>query len=290
MGSAVSSQRQPFGTDAGKDQPLGRPITGTDQTLDQLSRDTIVRFHRANYVARNTVIAVAGRVTHRQVMRAVAGWGGRFPAGVAPRFEPARSEQERPRVSWRTRRTEQTQLALGIRTCSRHDPRRFAVRLLSTLLAESTSSRLFQLLREELALAYDIHSTASFLEDTGDLVVSAGLDADKLHRVLRLIVAELRRLTERPPGAAELKRAVDYTVSQTELSLESTEYQMNWLGECVCGYGRIVRPAESLRRLARVTPAEIRAAARQFFHADRINLALISPLKRDDRLVRLLHP
>jgi predicted Zn-dependent peptidase len=271
------------------DQPLGRPLTGTEQTLNRLKRDSLVKFHRNNYVARNTVIVVAGRVNHPQVLRAVSRFNQWFRDKPVPRFAPALTEQERPHVTWHKRDAEQTQLALGIRTCSRHDPRRFAVRLLSTLLAENTSARLFQLLREELALVYDIHSAASFLHDTGDLVLSVGLDADKLRRVLRLIVAELRRFTDKPPGRAELKRAIDYTISQTALSLESTENQMNWLGESVCGFGRIVRPAESLRRFAAVTPAEIRVAARDFFRADHLNLTLVTPLKRDDRLTPLLN-
>jgi predicted Zn-dependent peptidase len=271
-------------------QALGRPLTGTEASLDRLTRDGIVRFHQANYVAGNTIITAAGRITHRRLIRAASRYARHFRNTPVPRYAPTREDQTGPRLTWHTRRTEQTQLALGARTCSRHDPRRFAARLLSTLLAESMSSRLFQLLREDLGLVYDIHSSASFLGDTGDLVISAGLETDKLRPVLKMIVTELRRFTEKAPSRGELQRAIDYTVGQTELSLEGTENQMNWLGESLCGHGRIVRPAETLRRFAAVKPAEIRAVARDFFRADRLNLALVSPMKRDERLAALLVP
>jgi predicted Zn-dependent peptidase len=75
-----------------------------------------------------------------------------------------------------SKKTEQTQIALGIRACSRHDERRFALRLLNAVLGENMSSRLFQTVREEHGLAYSIYSANSFFDDAGDLVIAAGLD------------------------------------------------------------------------------------------------------------------
>jgi predicted Zn-dependent peptidase len=68
------------------------------------------------------------------------------------------------------------------------------------------------------------------------------------------------------------------------LSLESTDNQMNWLGEQWLGYGRLFKPAEIRQRLSAVTPAQIRSAARDFFRPDRLNLALVSPLKSDKQV------
>jgi predicted Zn-dependent peptidase len=150
------------------------------------------------------------------------------------------------------------------------------------------SSRLFQLLREDHGLAYSIYSSASFFHDIGDLVISAGLETDNVHAALRLIVRELRRLTERPPGTAELRRACDYAIGQMELSLESTEHQMNWLGEQLLGYGQVFQPAEIKRRLRDVGPGEIRSAARAFFRPERLSLAMVSAMKSDREAVRIL--
>ena len=102
-------------------------------------------------------------------------------------------------------------------------------------------------------------------KDTGDLVISAGLDPDNLHETLKLILRELRKLATAGPSAAELRRARDYVIGQIDLSSESTESQMNWLGEQILGYGRFVPAAEMKRRLRQVKVAEIRSAARDFF-------------------------
>ena len=270
------------------DQPLGRPITGTHRSIDRLDRRALLAFVRAHYGTHSTLITAAGHVKHATVVRAVKQIAARFPAGKRPLFTPADAQQSAPRINLLTKKTEQTQLALGIRTCSRHDDRRHALRLLNVVLGENMSSRLFQIVREDRGLAYSIYSTPSFFDDVGDLVISAGLEAEKLPQVLRLITRELRRLMETPPSPAELRRARDYLLGQIDLSLEGTEHQMNWIGEQLLGYGRVIPPATVKKRYAAVTAAQVRAVARDFFRADRLNLALVSPLKSPAGLARLL--
>src|SRR5437667_5281005 len=270
------------------DQPLGRPLTGTEKTLDTMARTDLLSFQRTNYVTGASLIAAAGNLSHKRVVSAVARFASRFPPGRRPCFVPAKDGQVRPRLRLMTKKTEQTQLALGIRTCSRHDERRFALPLLHTILGENMSSRLFQDVREDRRLAYNIYSSLSFFDDTGDLVVSAGLDTENLPKTLKLILRELRRLVEAPPAAAELRRARDYVIGQIDLSLENTESQMMWLGEQLLGYGKVIPALEVKRRLTRVTAGEIRAAARDFFRPERLNLALVSPLKSENAPVKLL--
>lgn len=270
------------------DQPLGRPITGTNKVLDGISRDALTGFLRRHYLANRTLIVAAGRLKHGQLVRATQPYVHRIKPGSQLAFPPAWSRQEKPVVRLFTKKTEQTQLALGIRAFSRHDPRRFALRLLSTILGENMSSRLFQVLREDRGLAYSVYSTPSFFEDAGDFVIYAGLDTDNLPGALRLIMAELRRLIDKPPKPSELKRARDYVIGQIDLSLEGTENRMNWMGEQLLGYGRIYSPADFKRRLTHVTPAEIQAVAQDLFRPDRLNLALVSPLKQDRHFHRLL--
>lgn len=270
------------------DHPLGRPITGTNETLDGLDRDKLVAYLRSNYIASRTVLVVTGKIKHQQVIKAASRYVRHFQTGAAARSVAAQDGQNAPRLKLFTKDTEQTQLALGIRTCSRHDERRYALRLLNTILGENMSSRLFQIVREDRGLAYSIYSMPSSFEDTGDLVITAGLDADNLSKALHLIMRELRRLTEVPPSAAELRRARDYVLGQIDLGQESTENQMNWIGDHLLGYGRVFSPDTVKRRLGRVTPGEIRAVARDFFRPDRFNLALVSPLKSATYLNRFL--
>ena len=109
-----------------------------------MNRAHLTGYLREHYVTATALIVVAGKITHRQVVRAVTRYASRFQRGACPQFVPARNEQHAPRVQLFTKKTEQTQIALGIRTCSRHDERRYALRLLNTILGENMSSRLFQ--------------------------------------------------------------------------------------------------------------------------------------------------
>ncbi|MBI2925650.1 MAG: insulinase family protein [Verrucomicrobia bacterium] len=270
------------------DQPLGRPLTGTEKSLDGLGRADLIRFQRSNYVTPCTLVAAAGNVRHRHVVKTVARLARRFPLGKRPPYSPANCDQRQPVVRLRTKQTEQTQLAMGIRTCSRHDERRFALRLLNTLLGENMSSRLFQVVREDRGLAYSIYSSLGFFDDVGTMTIGAGLDVDNLPQTLKLIVREMRRLRDDLAAPAEMRRTRDYVLGQLDLSLESTDNQMMWMGEQLIGYGKIIPPAEIKQRLAAVKPSEIRAVARDFFQPERVNLALVSPLKSDRGLLRLL--
>ena len=268
--------------------PLSRPLTGTETTLHNLHRQHLLDFFHTNYSAPNTLLAVAGPLRHAEVQRAAKRFTGRFRPGRKPSFVPAKAEQEAPAVHLHTRKTEQTQMALGIRACSRHDERRFALRILNAIVGESMSSRLFQILREDKGLAYSVYSSWAFMEDTGALTISAGLDHGDLEKSLRIIARELRRLVDNAVGKTELRRARDFIIGQMELSLEGTESQMNWLGESILAYGKIISPAEIKNRLSNVTTTAVRAAARDFFTPSRLNLALISPLEKPARLNDLL--
>ena len=222
------------------------------------------------------------------MLKAISRFAPQFPVGKRPHFMPVKDRQTQTRVRLYTKETAQTQLALGIRACSRHDERRYALRMLNTLLGENMSSRLFQVVREDHGLAYSISSSLSLFDDVGALTISAGLDTGQLRQALKLIQCELRRFVEEPPGARELRDARDYLIGQIDLSLESTENQMMWLGDQLIGYGKIIPPNQIKQRLSEVKPAQIRAAAREFLRPERLNLALVSPLKSEAGLAKIL--
>ncbi len=268
--------------------PLGRPLTGTLETLDGLRRDELVAYLQSHYVAASSLLTVAGKVKHREVVALARKLTKPFAQGKRPTFLPVAPEQTEPRVRLFTKDIEQTHLALGLRTCSRHDERRFALRLLNVMLGENMSSRLFQVVREEHGLAYSIQSGQNSFDDTGALIVTAGVDTAKAKPALKLIAQELKRCREKLPSATEMREARDYLLGQMDLSLESTENQMMWLGEQLLGYGRIQKPEDIKRRLAEVKPSDIRAVAREFFTPARMSLALVSPLKSDRGLKELL--
>jgi predicted Zn-dependent peptidase len=270
------------------DHPLGRPLTGSLASLARIGRPDLLDFLRAHYTAASMVVAAAGALEHQQIVAAVRKRTRHLPYVARGRCEPFRGELPGTTVRLVTKQTEQSQIALGFRTCSRHDPRRFAVRLLNIVLGENMSSRLFQIIREDRGLVYSIYTTPSFWEDVGDLVISAGLDAEKIEPVIRLIMGELRCLGTVKISRGELRRAQDYAIGQIELGLENTENHMMWLGEQIVTSGHLLSVDRVKGELARVDAAAIRDAAREFFRLERCALAAVSPLRSDRRLRRAL--
>ncbi len=262
---------------------LGRPLAGTLASLSAMKRDDLVGFWRAGYGARSTVLAVAGRVTHAEVLAQVAALLAEMPAGQQPRFsrwQPAVGEKAQVVIDRRD--TEQTQVVLGFPGAGRHDPRRFAVRLMSTLLGEKMDSRLFQSLRERRGLCYSVQSETTAYAETGLLTISVGLDAKQLRPALGLIRKELDRLCAQPVGRRELREARDYLIGQHRLGLESTTNQMMWLGECLLGHGRIIDPREAEEAFARLTPDDVQTAARECFEDGFRAMVTVGPVETSE--------
>jgi predicted Zn-dependent peptidase len=269
------------------EHPLGRSLTGTAKTLDAMDRRALLSFKHRKYVSANTVVAVAGHCRHDDIVSRVERMLTLPRNGRSPTFAPAHEQQRAPRLRFFNKNCEQSHLAIGVRGYSRHDSRRYALKVLSVILGENMSSRLFQVIREQHGLAYSIQSSTSYFADTGALLVSAGLDTKRLHRALALILMELRKLSKQPPSTVELRRAKDYAIGQMRLGLESTANRMMWIGEHLLAYGSIQSPAEVEKRIAAVTPEDVQTTAADLFRNNHLNVAVITPSK-DERGINAL--
>ena len=267
--------------------PLGRSLTGTPETLDRMERDTLLNFKIRHYVPVNTVVAVAGHCEHSDIVARVAGQLPADTSGKTARFQPVTVKQRGAQLRFLTKAVEQTHLAIAARSYSRHDSRRYALKLLSVILGENMSSRLFQTIREKYGLAYSIQSATSYFADTGAFLISAGLDTKRLPKALQLILKELGKLAQRQPPAEELRRAKDYAIGQMRMGMESTSNQMMWCGEHLLAYGVVQAPAEIELKIEAVTPAQIQEVAADIFQNHRLNAAVITP-SQDERAIRNL--
>ncbi|MAD24604.1 MAG: peptidase M16 [Verrucomicrobiales bacterium] len=269
-------------------QPLGQSIAGNERSLNATRGKQLMSFHSKHYVSASTVVVAAGNIRHTELLHLAKKLAKEIPKGRLSKWFPATQKQKGPEICLFTRSTEQTQLALGIRTCSRHDHRRFALRLLNTLLGENMSSRLFRSIREEHGLAYNIYSIPNFYHDTGSLTITAGLDTANTEKALKLTMEELQKLRNKAPSIGELRRARDYLIGQLELSLESTDNQMNWVAEQLLGFEKIIPPNQIKDYLHEIRPSDIRGAAIDFFQPENICLSMVSPLKSKRKLLKCL--
>jgi len=257
---------------------LGRPLTGSVESISRIQREHLVKFVAENYNANSTVVTVAGRCKHEEVVRSFKSKLRKLSRGRTPAFQRWNEVKRDQRILVAEDKTEQTHLALGYHAMSRTDDRRFATKLLSVILGENMSSRLFQQLRERYAYCYSVHSGTLALEDSGLVSISVGLECEKLRSALRAIHRELDKLCQRPPSNKELRQAQEYTIGQNELGLESTSNQIMWMGESLLAYDQVVDPDEVQAKFKEVTAEHIQEVANLCFAPQRMGLGIVGPV------------
>jgi predicted Zn-dependent peptidase len=258
------------------DHPLGRSLTGTKESISKLSRRDLLRFRDQHYVGSNTILTVSGPVEHSAVLDAVVHLLEKIPKARISTVKLARPAKKRV-VHVERQDTEQAHMALGFHAFGRTDPRRFALRLLSVILGENMSSRLFQALRERYGYCYSVQSTTVAFKEAGAISVSADLDPENLPRALKVIAREIRRLIDFVPSKKELQMAKDYTVGQTQIALDSATQQNSWMAESLYAHGKVVSVEDVERQLMSVSGEDVRNAARECFRFENIAAAVVGP-------------
>ena len=261
------------------DHPLGRPITGTAETVTRITRHEILEFTGRHYNTNASTIVVAGPFSHEEVLQRLKHLKMRFPGGRRARHLPVRPVARRAPV-FEKHDVEQAHVAIGFEGFGRHDSRRYALRLLSVVMGENMSSRLFQEMRERRGFCYSVGSAVSLFDEIGMLSISLGLEPGNLNKATRVLFRELARLRDKPIGKAELNRAKDYTIGQLLMSLESTTNQMIWAGESLTGYGALVEPSVMPARIAAVTAESIREVANLLLCGERMGVATVGDLEK----------
>ncbi|WP_407701031.1 M16 family metallopeptidase [Wenjunlia vitaminophila] len=274
------------------DAPLGRPVLGTVETINALTRDRIADFYRTRYRPDHLVVAVAGNVDHDDVVHRVeqafndAGALGAGDTAPAPPRGGESPLHTAGRVGLLDRSTEQAHLILGLPGVSRTDERRWALSLLTTALGGGMSSRLFQEIREKRGLAYSVYAYTSSYADLGLFGIYAGCQPDRAGEVLKICRDELHRVVEHGLPEEELRRAVGQLAGSTVLGLEDTGSLMSRIGKGELCWGEQLSVDDLLTRLAAVTQDELREVAATVL-GQRPSLAAIGPF--DDRQAAALH-
>jgi predicted Zn-dependent peptidase len=263
-------QQAMFGTG-----PLGREICGEEDDIRALPEATIRDFWRTTYRPANTVIAVAGDVEHDEV-RDLAARAFGSGNGAVPPFAPAPPLPAGERVLAGRRDTTQAQVSLGVPALRRDHPDAWTLAVLNALLGDGMSSRLFQSLREELGLAYDVSSGLVEYADAGVLEISAGVDPDKLPAALRAMLVELARLRDEEVPEDELGRAKAYLGGGLELRMDDTRHLASWIGGQEALHDRVLTLDEALAAIEAVDAPSIQRLARELFRDDALRLAVVA--------------
>ncbi|MDD5568507.1 MAG: pitrilysin family protein, partial [Candidatus Omnitrophica bacterium] len=269
------------------DQPLGEPIIGTVESVNNIGRKQLSDFRQKHYTASNIVVSACGNLDYGKLEHAVKKIFSGFKRKKSNIFLAVREAQEKPGLKVLLKDTEQTHMALGFKSFKRDHPLKHAQGLLHVILGANMSSRLFNELRERRGLAYEIGTVIKRFQDTGAFVVHAGIDNKKVFESIKLILNELNKIKASIVTDAELKRAKEFYIGQLKLALEDTLEYMLWIGESTLLADKTFSLGEIISEVNSVDKAAIRKTARKIFNAKNINLSLIGPLKGMEEKIRL---
>lgn len=259
--------------------PLGLETLGSRDSIEAMTREGIVGFHRRWYTPSNVVVAVAGDVDHDRVVGSVE----QFMAGLEPGAPPVREAPGNGPAPRKViaRPGEQAHVALGWRGLDLFDEDRFALWVANHLLGGGTSSRLFQEIRESRGLAYSVYSSPAMYSDSGIMTVYAATVPESVDEVLDVVDGVIEDLVTNGPRRDEFDVAVGYLVGSTLLGLEDSASRMARLGEAETRLGEVPPVEVQIEALRSVTPDDVRRVLTTVLSADR-SLVIVGPFEPDD--------
>ena len=264
------------------DTPLGRPILGSVDSINSITRAQITEHYAARYKPQNLVVAAAGSLDHSEVVELTRAAFGPFLTGDAapepPRLpgQAADAGEAGTGVRLVSRSIEQANLVLGCGGLSRTDDRRFALGVLNAALGGGMSSRLFQEVREKRGLAYSVYSFSSQHADTGIWGVYAGCLPAKADEVLSICRDEIAKVISGGLTDDELDRGKGQLRGSIVLGLEDPSSRMSRLGKSELVYPRLEPVEEILTSIEAVTHEHVREAAATIL-AQPKTLAVVGP-------------
>jgi len=264
-------------------QPLGSPVIGTVETVNNINRQVLKSFQVQHYTPANIVVSAAGLLDNDLLVKKVSAIFSSLKCNKLNVFSKAQQTQVKPQLKIFHKDTEQTHMALGFHALKRDHPLRHAQAILHIILGANMSSRLFNEVREKRGLAYEIGTGLKRYHDTGVFLVHAGIDNHKVSDCLELIFQELGRTKKAHVTQDEFRRAKEFYLGQLSLALEDTMEYMLWMGESVACLDKVYSLEQIVKEVNKVSLPDVGAVAKQIFKHEIINLALIGPLEKSEK-------
>lgn len=266
------------------DQPLGRPIEGTRETVASFDRRIISKFHAREFSTANLVVAAAGNVEHEQLVAMVERAFADSPVGGSQVVTRPNGQLEQapvpatPILIEQKKELEQAHLVIAAPWPDARSKDRYAASLLASVVGGGTSSRLWQTIREERGLAYSVGAGGNTFSDVGVFSIYAGTSPEHVDEVFDLSLEEMRRIVNETVPEEELQLAKDQAISSILLGLESSSVRAGALARQEIIHGRYLSPAEIVQQLEAVTPDDLQRLARQFFTSNSLAVGALGNL------------
>jgi predicted Zn-dependent peptidase len=274
------------------DTPIGRPILGTIESINNMSRNAVFNYYKKKYLPQDLVVAVAGNIKHKRVVEMVERALSRdnfLDVMAAPVIRPNTviKNTKQQSVGLLYKKSEQAHMFYGMQGVARADERRFAMGVLSAALGGGMSSRLFQEIREKRGLAYSVYAYAQQFAGSGVLGFYAGCNPTKAIEVIEIIRSVLSDVADNGMTHEEIERAKGAVRGSLVLSQEDTGSRMSRIGKNEIVYGAVMDFDDILKAISRVSAEDIREIASEFL-VKTPTLALVGPFKDESKFEKVL--
>jgi predicted Zn-dependent peptidase len=261
----------------GDTHPLGRTILGPKDNIRAFTRKDFGEYLKRNYSARNTVVVVAGDFSEHKVLWKIHQEFSTLRVSPAPSYVPFASVQHAPQIAIKEKKTDQTQLMLGVPAYPYLHRDEFALEVLSAVLGGGMSSRLFIEVREKRGLAYSVRSWAERYPDCGYFVVQAGVEHAKLEKTIQTILSEFKKIKNKKVSSSELTKAKAHIKGSLVLQRETSDEVAEYVASSLVTLGVVRSIDEIMAGIEKVTVADVQRVAQDIFLTDKLNLAIIGP-------------
>lgn len=264
-----------------RDHALGMPILGTEQTVEGLTGDQLTAYFRDLYGPQNAIITVSGRVNHETCVEEIRRRFSGIPAGrddgrtlIPPRATTGIEIYEKD--------LEHVYLCIGTDGVSQVDRRRYVLYVLNAIMGGSMSSHLFQEIREQRGLVYNIYSYVNCYHDAGTFGISTSTSRESIAQVLTLIREEIARIRDTGITDAELSFSKEHIKGNLFIALEGSETRMGRLAKNEIYFGAYIPLKETLREIDRISKKDVAAIAREIFDNERlVSLTVLGNVDRE---------
>jgi len=265
---------------------LGRPIAGTIDTVKKITKEDMKKYLKKFYNSSNIVISIAGNFSESKVKKLFYKYFN-VRKGKESSFDRWEGNGKGPKVKILKKDTEQTHIVLGGIAFSREDRRKYPLSVLNTILGGNMSSRLFNRIREEMGLAYDIRSFTRSYVDTGAFIISAGVNPSNSLKTTKAIIEELIKIRNEGVKEEEIERAKKYIISHTLMELEGNLEYMMFLGEQRLLRKRIIPVKEIVENIKSVSKKDIKEVVEKLFIQGNFHLAMIGPEGDEEKFLKV---
>ena len=270
------------------DQPAGWDIAGPKENIPRIRRSDFIKYRENHYLASATTVVVAGSFDEFAAINKINKTFRNIGIGEKSGKVKTIHKQDGPALKIQFKNSDQTHIILGVRAFDIFDKRRFALEILAHILGGGMSSRLFEKLRNKLGAAYYVSAAADLYTDHGFLAVSAGIDKNKISDILKEILGEFNSLRTKLVSSAELNKVKNHLSGGIILSIETSNKLAFFYGEQEIIQKQTLTPEEIIARLNAVTAGDVMAVAKDIFINEKLNLAILGPIKESGELQKLL--